>query len=44
VTASKLSSQWKTLLSGALAFGIPEIGTILAIAIMGKSGFETMKK
>jgi len=44
VTASKLSSQWKTLLSGALAFGIPEIGTILAIAIMGKSGFDTMKK
>ena len=43
VTASKLSSQWKTLLSGALAFGIPEIGTILAIAIMGKSGFDTMK-
>ena len=44
VTASKLSSQWKTLLSGALAVGIPEIGTILAIAIMGKSGFDTMKK
>ena len=43
VTTSNLSAQWKTLLSGALAVGIPEIGTILAIAIMGKSGFETMK-
>ena len=43
VTASNLSAQWKTLLSGALAVGIPEIGTILAIAIMGKSGFDTMK-
>lgn len=43
VTTSNLSAQWKTLLSGALAVGIPEIGTILAIAIMGKSGFDTMK-
>jgi hypothetical protein len=44
VTASGLPAQWKTIISGALAVGIPEIGTILAIAIMGKSGFETMKQ
>jgi len=44
VTASGLPAHWKTIISGALAFGIPEIGTILAIAIMGKSGFGTMKK
>ncbi len=44
VTASGLSAHWKTIISGALAVGIPEIGTILAIAIMGKSGFDTMKK
>ncbi len=43
VATSDLSARWKTLLSGALAVGIPEIGTILAIAIMGKSGFDTMK-
>jgi hypothetical protein len=43
VTTSNLSAQWKTVVSGALAVGIPEIGTILAIAIMGKSGFNTMK-
>ena len=43
VAASELSAHWKTIISGALAVGIPEIGTILAIAIMGKSGFDTMK-
>jgi len=43
VAASDLSTRWKTIVSGALAAGIPEVGTILAIAIMGKSGFETMK-
>lgn len=43
VAASGLSAHWKTIISGALAVGIPEIGTILAIAIMGKLGFETMK-
>ena len=43
VATSDLSARWKTLLSGALAAGIPEIGAILAIAIMGKSGFDTMK-
>ena len=43
VTASGLPAHWKTIISGALAVGIPEIGTILAIAIMGKLGFETMK-
>ena len=43
VMASELSAHWKTIISGALAAGIPEIGAILAIAIMGKSGFNTMK-
>jgi hypothetical protein len=43
VTASGLPAHWKTIISGALAVGIPEIGTILAIAIMGKSGFNLMK-
>jgi hypothetical protein len=43
VAASDLPTRWKTIVSGALAVGIPEIGTILAIAIMGKPGFDMMK-
>jgi len=44
VTSSALSVKWKTIISGALAVGIPEIFGILAIAIMGKAGFNRLKK
>jgi hypothetical protein len=44
VTASGLSTQWKTIISGALAVGIPELFSIVAVAIMGKSGFDYMKE
>lgn len=44
VTASELPSQWKAVISGALAVGIPEVFSIVAIAIMGKSGFSYMKE
>jgi hypothetical protein len=44
VTASGLPSQWKAVISGALAVGIPEVFSIVAIAIMGKSGFNYMKE
>ena len=44
VTASDLTTQWKTILSGALAVGIPEVFSIAAVAIMGKSGFDYMKE
>jgi hypothetical protein len=44
VTASELSTKWKTLISGALAVGIPEIFSIVAIAVMGKSGFNHIKE
>jgi hypothetical protein len=44
VSASGLSTKWKALISGALALGIPEIFSIVAIAIMGKSGFNTIKE
>ena len=44
VTASGLSTQWKTVISGALAVGIPEVFSIVAIAIMGKSGFNYIKE
>ncbi len=43
VVASDLPSGWKTALSGALALGIPEVFTILAIAIMGREGFDAIK-
>ena len=44
VTASDLPTQWKAVISGALAVGIPEVFTILAIAIMGKSGYNLIKE
>ena len=44
VTSSGLSMEWKTTFSGLLAFGIPELGAIIAVAIMGKTGFEMMKE
>ena len=44
VTASGLATRWKALLSGALAVGIPEVFTVIAVAIMGKSGFEAIKR
>ena len=43
VTASGLATKWKTILSGALAVGIPEVFSIAAVAIMGKSGFNLLK-
>ena len=44
VTATELSSKWKALISGALAVGLPEALSIIAIAIMGKSGFNFLKE
>jgi hypothetical protein len=44
VAASDLPAKWKTIISGMLAVGIPEVFTILAIAIMGKSGYNLIKK
>lgn len=43
VTGSDLDTEWKTALSGLLAFGIPELGAIIAVAIMGKPGYEMIK-
>jgi hypothetical protein len=43
VSSSDLTTSWKTVISGALAIGIPEVFTIIAIAIMGRAGFETIK-
>lgn len=43
VTNSELSIEWKTGISGFLAFGIPEIFMVIAISIMGKPGYEFIK-
>ena len=44
VTAANLSVKWKATISGALALGIPELFSIIAIAIMGKPGFINLKE
>ena len=44
VTRTSLSTEWKTVLSGLLAVGIPEVFTVAAIAIMGKSGYNLIKE
>ena len=44
VTATDLPTKWKATISGALALGIPELFSIIAIAIMGKQGFLLLKE
>jgi len=44
VTSSNLAMGWKTTLSGFLALGIPELGAIIAVAVMGKTGFDLIRK
>jgi len=43
IAATDLPSGWKTAISGALAIGIPELFSIIAIAIMGRAGFDVIK-
>jgi small basic protein len=43
VSATELPAKWKAVISGALAIGIPEVFSIVAIAIMGKAGFTYIK-
>lgn len=43
VTSSGLPVGVKTVVSGLLAFGIPELFMLLAVAVMGKSGYEFIK-
>jgi hypothetical protein len=44
VTYASISTQTKTLLSGFLLIGAPEIFTLLSIFIPGKSGVDFIKK
>jgi len=43
VAGSDLSTKWKAVISGCLAVGIPELFSIVAIAIMGKPGYNYIK-
>ncbi|CAB1085198.1 hypothetical protein D1AOALGA4SA_12688 [Olavius algarvensis Delta 1 endosymbiont] len=43
VTRTSLATEWKTIISGLLAVGIPEVFTLAAVAIMGKSGYNLIK-
>jgi hypothetical protein len=43
VTTSTLSITWKTLITGLLIFGIPEVMIIIVIAILGKQGFRYLR-
>lgn len=43
VLASNWSAATKSVLSGLLAFGIPELFMLLAIIVMGKPGYEYVK-
>ena len=43
VTGTDWSITIKTTLSGLLAFGIPEIFMLLAVAVLGKQGYEFLK-
>ena len=44
VTRTSLATEWKAIISGLLAVGIPEVFTVAAIAIMGKSGYNLIKE
>jgi len=44
VLSSGLPPAWKTALSGGLAFGIPELAALVAVAIMGREGFQDLKR
>jgi hypothetical protein len=43
VAMTGLSTEWKAALSGLLLVGIPEIFSLMAIAVMGKEGFNYIK-
>lgn len=44
VTRTSLATEWKTIIAGLLAVGIPEVFTVVAVAIMGKSGYNLIKE
>ena len=43
VVKTNLPIPWKTVISGLLTLGIPEVLWMAAIAVLGKSGFNYLK-
>jgi hypothetical protein len=43
VLASDLRSEIKTALSGLMLFGLPEIGSFIAVSILGKPGYDWLR-
>ncbi len=43
VVDSALSATWKTVISGMLIAGIPELAILAAIGILGKEGYNYLK-
>ena len=43
IARTSLATEWKTIISGLLAVGIPEVSTLAAVAVMGKQGYELLK-
>ncbi len=44
VVDSDMPRSYKNVLTGLLAFGIPELFMIIAVAVMGKQGYELIKE
>lgn len=44
VTSSDLPGNWKVFLSAGLVAGLPEVGMVLAAAVLGKQGFALLKE
>ena len=44
VLSSSLSPSIKSIISGLLAFGIPEVFMLIAVAILGKEGYAYLKQ
>jgi len=44
VIASELSDTWKSLLSGILLIGLPEVLMLVSVAILGADGYRFLKE
>ena len=44
VAKSGLPVAWKTILSGLLLLGIPELFMLITVAILGKDGYQFLKQ
>lgn len=43
VRSSSLNADWKNVLSVLCVFGLPDLFTVLAVAVLGKEGFARLK-